>query len=59
VGAGGSHRLLLSMVIKASAAAEIRLLVDALNSTDDVQREAAVARLAVIGPRAIERLTDA
>jgi hypothetical protein len=47
------------MVIKASAAAEIRALVDALSGTDDVQREAAVARLAVIGPRAIERLTDA
>jgi hypothetical protein len=47
------------MVIKASAAAEVRALVDALSGTDEVQREAAVARLAVIGPRAIERLTDA
>jgi len=47
------------MVIKASAAAEIRALVEALGGTDDVYREAAVARLAVIGPRAIERLTDA
>ena len=47
------------MVIKASAAAEIRVLVDALSGPDEVHREAAVARLAVIGPRAIERLTDA
>jgi len=47
------------MVIKASSAAEIRALVDALSGTDEVHREAAVARLAVIGPRAIERLTDA
>ena len=47
------------MVIKASAAAEIRALVDALGGTDEVHREAAIARLAVIGPRAIERLTDA
>src|SRR5687767_10072273 len=47
------------MVIKASAAAEIRALVDALSGQDEVHREAAVARLAVIGPRAIERLTDA
>lgn len=47
------------MVIKASAAAEIRALVDALSGPDEVHREAAVARLAVIGPRAIERLTDA
>jgi hypothetical protein len=47
------------MVLKASAAAEIRALVDALNGQDEVHREAAVARLAVIGPRAIERLTDA
>ena len=47
------------MVIKASSAAEIRALVEALGGTDDVYREAAIARLAVIGPRAIERLTDA
>jgi hypothetical protein len=47
------------MVIKASAAAEIRVLVDALSGQDDMHREAAVARLAVIGSRAIERLTDA
>jgi len=47
------------MVIKTSAAAEIRALVEALGSRDDVQREGASARLAVIGPRALERLTQA
>ena len=47
------------MVIKASAAAEIRALVDALGADDDVQREAAIARLGVIGPRAVDQLTDA
>src|SRR6476469_2529744 len=47
------------MVIKASAAAEIRVLVDALVGTDDVRREAAAARLRVIGARAVERLLDA
>jgi len=47
------------MVIKASAAAEIRTLVEALGGADDVHREAAVARLAVIGSRAVERLMEA
>jgi hypothetical protein len=50
------------MVIKASAAAEIRTLVEALvrqGPSDDVQREAAVARLAIIGGRAVDRLIDA
>jgi hypothetical protein len=47
------------MVIKASASAEVRLLVEALSSADDVQREAAAARLAVIGPRAVARLLAA
>jgi hypothetical protein len=47
------------MVIKASASAEIRTLVEALGADDDVQRDAAVARLGVIGARAIDRLTDA
>ena len=35
------------MVIKASASAEIRTLVEALDADDDVHREAAIARLAV------------
>ena len=47
------------MVIKASSAAEIRLLVDALSGADEVGRESAAARLRVIGPRAIERLLGA
>jgi len=47
------------MVIKASSAAEIRQLVDALSGADEVGREAAAARLRVIGPRAIERLLAA
>jgi hypothetical protein len=47
------------MVIKASAGAEIRLLVEALMGPDDVRREAAAARLIVIGGRAVERLLGA
>jgi hypothetical protein len=44
------------MVIKASASAEIRPLIESLQSDDDVRREAAVARLAIIGARAVGRL---
>lgn len=44
------------MVIKASAAVEIRQLIEALGGSDDVRREAAIARLAVIGPRAADAL---
>src|SRR5262245_8904085 len=44
------------MPIKASASTEIRALVDALCGSDDVKREAAIARLAVIGSRAVDRL---
>lgn len=47
------------MVIKASASAEIRQLVDALSGSDEVGREAAIARLAIIGSRAVDRLTAA
>ena len=47
------------MVIKASASSEIRLLVDALSGPDDVRRDAAAARLSVIGARAVERLLEA
>ena len=47
------------MVIKASASAEIRPLVDALSGDDEVRREAAIARLAVIGERAVDRLVRA
>jgi hypothetical protein len=47
------------MVIKASAAGEIRQLIDALGGGDEVRREAAIARLAIIGPRAVDRLIAA
>ena len=45
--------------IKASASTEIRQLIEALRGTDDVRREAAIARLAVIGPRAVDALLHA
>jgi HEAT repeat protein len=47
------------MVIKASAATEIRELIAALGGIDEVRREAAIARLAVIGPRAVDGLRRA
>jgi hypothetical protein len=46
------------VVIKASAAGEIRQLVEALASGDEVRRESAVARLAIVGPRAVDRLVE-
>ena len=45
------------MSIKPSAGSEIRTLVEALGAGDEIKKEAAIARLAVIGGRAIERLT--
>jgi hypothetical protein len=42
-----------------ATAAEIRLLIEALAGEDEVSRESAIARLAVIGPRAVERLLAA
>jgi HEAT repeat protein len=44
------------VVIKPSAAQEVRALIADLIGQDPVRREAAVARLAVIGSRAVERL---
>jgi HEAT repeat protein len=44
------------MPIRPSAGAAIRPLIDALGGDDEVKRESAVARLAVMGPRAIEPL---
>jgi hypothetical protein len=44
------------MPVRPSSSAEIRRLIDALGADDEVARESAVARLAVIGPRAVERL---
>ncbi|MGE0447981.1 MAG: hypothetical protein AB7Q29_00175 [Vicinamibacterales bacterium] len=45
------------MVIKASSGRQVHALLGDLSSSDDVAREAAVARLIVIGPRAVQRLT--
>jgi hypothetical protein len=45
------------VVIRRSRATEIGPLIAALGSDSSVDREAAVARLRVIGPRAVERLT--
>jgi hypothetical protein len=45
--------------IRPSAGAEIRQLIDALGSADDVAREAAVARLLVFGARAADPLFGA
>lgn len=47
------------MPIRPSASVEIRQLIDALGAADDVRRETAIARLAVIGPRAVEHLLQA
>jgi hypothetical protein len=47
------------MPIKPSRMVDIRTLIAALASTDDVQRESAIARLAVIGGRAVDRLATA
>jgi hypothetical protein len=47
------------VAIKPTASTEVRMLVAALIAGDDVQREAAVARLAVIGSRAVNRLVAA
>jgi hypothetical protein len=46
------------MVIKASSAAEVRTLIAHLESPDPVVREGAVARLTVIGGRAVDRLIE-
>lgn len=44
------------MTIRPSSSAEIRQLIAALGADDEVARESAVARLAVVGERAIEHL---
>ena len=44
------------MSIRPSAASETRALVEALAAADLVKRESAIARLAVIGGRAVDRL---
>ena len=47
------------MPIRPSSGAEIRRLIGALGADDEVTRESAVARLAVLGPRAVEILLQA
>jgi hypothetical protein len=47
------------MPIRPASGGEVKPLVAALGGTDDVRREAAIARLAVIGPRAVEHLLQA
>jgi hypothetical protein len=47
------------VTIKASAASDIRTLVSALAGDDEVRREAAIARLGVIGSRAGDALSRA
>ena len=44
------------MPIRPSAGGEIRQLIESLGGTDETRREAAVARLAVLGPRAVDHL---
>lgn len=46
------------MPIRPSAGAEVKQLIEALGAADDVTRESAIARLAVIGPRALEHLLN-
>jgi hypothetical protein len=45
--------------IKPSAAGEIRTLLAALASGDEIRRETAIARLSIIGPRAVDRMLAA
>lgn len=47
------------MSITPSAASEIRTLIASLSADDEVKRESAVARLAIIGARAVDRLVAA
>jgi hypothetical protein len=47
------------MVIKSSSASEVRHLIEALGGDDVVRREAAIARLAILGDRAVDRLLAA
>jgi hypothetical protein len=53
----GSSFVGSSVVIRTSAAREIERLVAQLRDGSPVEREGAIARLRVIGPRAIDRLT--
>lgn len=46
------------MTVRASSATQIETLIADLSGVSDVKRDAAVARLTVIGARAVERLVD-
>ena len=46
------------MAIKPSASAEVRALIVSLSNDDPTVRETAIARLAVIGARAVDRLIE-
>lgn len=48
-----------ALVIKRSSATEVMRLLSEVASSDEVRREAAAARLAVIGPRAVDRVVGA
>jgi len=47
------------MPIKAAPTVEVRTLIDALGADEVARREAAIARLIIIGSRALERLSTA
>ena len=47
------------MSIKRSAAGEIRTLIESLSSGEEIKRESAIARLAIIGERAVDGLLRA
>jgi hypothetical protein len=49
---------LVSVAIRASASQEVRRLIGDLEGTDAVRRDAALARLAVIGTRAVRQLLE-
>src|SRR5690606_2655500 len=50
---------ILAMAIKSSHASEIRALIQSLHSENPVDRDIAVARLSVLGERAVDRLVAA
>ncbi|HXG55902.1 MAG TPA: hypothetical protein VNJ03_11030 [Vicinamibacterales bacterium] len=47
------------MPIRGSSATDIRPLIESLSAPDEIRRETAIARLAIIGVRAVDRLTAA
>lgn len=53
---GAASSSYAALVIKRSSATEVARLLSEVTSSDGVRREAAAARLAVIGPRAVDRV---